>query len=126
MSVEFKIDGKTIVANDGETILLAAARNGISIPSLCYNQKISHTTSCFVCVVKDVKTGRFLPSCSSIPAPGQEVESGTAEVREMRQTSLNLLLSEHVGDCEAPCTLACPAHAKVEEYVREGKKRQLP
>ena len=122
MSVEFKIDGKTIVANDGETILLAAARNGISIPSLCYNQKISHTTSCFVCVVKDVKTGRFLPSCSSIPAPGQEVESSTAEVRDMRQTSLNLLLSEHVGDCEAPCTLACPAHAKVEEYVREGKK----
>ena len=122
MSVEFKIDGKTIIANDGETILLAATRNGISIPSLCYNQKISHTTSCFVCVVKDVKTGRFLPSCSSIPAPGQEVESGTAEVREMRQTSLNLLLSEHVGDCEAPCTLACPAHAKVEEYVREGKK----
>lgn len=121
MAVEFKIDGKIIVANDGETILQAATRNGIAIPSLCYNQKISRTTSCFVCVVKDVKSGRFLPSCSSIPAPNQEIESGSSEVTDMRQTALNLLLSEHAGDCEAPCTLACPAHANVEEYVRAGK-----
>ena len=80
MSVEFKIDGKTIIAENGETILQAAARNGIAIPSLCRNQKISHTTSCFVCVVKDCKTGRFLPSCSACPANGQEIESDTAEV----------------------------------------------
>ena len=39
----------------------------------------------------------------------------------MRKTALNLLLSEHSGDCEAPCTVSCPAHAKVEEYVRAGK-----
>ena len=122
MSVEFKIDGKTIIAENGETILQAAARNGIAIPSLCRNQKISHTTSCFVCVVKDCKTGRFLPSCSACPANGQEIESDTAEVFDMRQTALNLLLSEHTGDCEAPCTVACPAHAAVEEYVQAGKK----
>ena len=122
MSVEFKIDGKTIIAENGETILQAAARNGIAIPSLCRNQKISHTTSCFVCVVKDCKTGRFLPSCSACPANGQEIESDTAEVFDMRQTALNLLLSEHTGDCEAPCTVACPAHADVEEYVQAGKR----
>ena len=122
MSVEFKIDGKTIIAENGETILQAAARNGIAIPSLCRNQKISHTTSCFVCVVKDCKTGRFLPSCSACPANGQEIESDTAEVFDMRQTALNLLLSEHTGDCEAPCTVACPAHAAVEEYVQAGKR----
>ena len=121
MSIEFKIDGKTVTAEPGQTILQVAAANGISIPSLCYNQKISRTTSCFVCVVKDVKTGRFLPSCSACPAPGQEVESNTAEVADMRRTALNLLLSEHTGDCEAPCTMACPAHAQVEEYVRAGK-----
>jgi formate dehydrogenase major subunit len=40
----------------------------------------------------------------------------------MRQTALNLLLSEHTGDCEAPCTVACPAHANVEEYVQAGKR----
>ncbi len=120
--INFKIDGKEFTAQPGETILQVAEKNGISIPTLCYNEKVSKTTSCFVCVVKDCKTGKFLPSCSACPAPGQEVESSTEEVRDMRRTALNLLLSEHAGDCEAPCTIACPAHAKVEEYVRAGRK----
>ncbi len=119
--IEFILDGKTVSAKPGETILSAAARHGVEIPTLCFNQKISKTTSCFVCVVKDKKTGKFLPSCSACPAPGQEIESGTEEVREMRRTALGLLLSEHTGDCEAPCTMACPAHANVEEYVRAGR-----
>ncbi|MHB9139465.1 MAG: FAD-dependent oxidoreductase, partial [Victivallaceae bacterium] len=49
------------------------------------------------------------------------IDTSSDEVREMRRTALNLLLSEHEGDCEAPCTIACPAHAKVEEYVRAGR-----
>ena len=98
-----------------------ARNNNINIPGLCGEKRISKTTSCFVCVVKDVKTGRFLPSCSAMPAPGQEIDASGADVIEMRRTALNLLLSEHNGDCEAPCTLACPAHAPVEEYVRAGR-----
>ena len=120
--ISFKIDGKEIIAQEGETIRTAAMKAGIEIPALCSNGKVSRTTSCFVCVVKDVKTGRFLPSCSAMPAQGQEIESDTQEVKEMRKTALGLLLSEHTGDCEAPCTLACPAHASVEEYVRAGRK----
>ena len=120
--IEFTLDGKTVTANPGQTILEVAAENGIKIPSLCYNSKVSKNTSCFVCVVKDGKTGKFLPSCSACPAPGQVIECTTPEVLEMRKTALNLLLSEHVGDCEAPCTMACPAHAQVEEYVRAGKE----
>jgi formate dehydrogenase major subunit len=98
-----------------------ARNNNINIPGLCGEKRISKTTSCFVCVVKDLKTGRFLPSCSAMPAPGQEIDASSEEVIEMRRTALNLLLSEHNGDCEAPCTLACPAHAPVEEYVRAGR-----
>ena len=119
--VEFFIDGKPMVAENGETILQVAKKNGISIPTLCHNEKISKTTSCFVCVVKDAKTGRFIPSCSFKPNSGQEILSDAAEVSDMRKSALDLLLSEHTGDCEAPCTVSCPAHAKVEEYVREGK-----
>ena len=117
----FKIDGREVAAQPGETILQAAARIGVEIPTLCYNQKISRTTSCFVCVVKDCKTGKFLPSCSACPAPGQEIDASSDEVKDMRRTALSLLVSEHTGDCEAPCTLACPAHATVEEYVRAGR-----
>ncbi len=119
--IDFILDGKQVSAKPGETILSVASRNGIEIPTLCFNQKISKTTSCFVCVVKDLKTGKFLPSCSACPVPGQEIDSSSEEVREMRRTALGLLLSEHTGDCEAPCTMACPAHANVEEYVRAGR-----
>lgn len=120
--INIKIDGKEITADAGKTILTIAAENGISIPTLCHNEKISRTTSCFVCVVKDMKTGKFMPSCSAVPADGMEIDSSSDEVADMRRTALNLLLSEHAGDCEAPCTIACPAHANVEEYVRAGRE----
>lgn len=119
--IVFTIDGKEMEAAPNETILTVATRNGISIPTLCYDKKVSPTTSCFVCVVKHQQTGRFVPSCAAMPQAGQEYESTSKEVSDMRQTALNLLLSEHTGDCEAPCTLACPAHASIEEYVRAGR-----
>ena len=120
--ITLTIDNKKIEADKGKTILQVAAENGIDIPTLCHNEKISRTTSCFVCVVKNSKTGRFLPSCSAVPMDGDVIESSSDEVKDMRKTALNLLLSEHTGDCEAPCTVACPAQAPVEEYVRAGRK----
>ncbi len=120
--IHFTIDGKPQTAAPGETILTVARRMGLDIPTLCYNEKISKTTSCFACVVKDEKTGRFLPSCSACPSEGQNINASGDEVVEMRRTALGLLLSEHTGDCEAPCTMACPAHASVEEYVRAGRE----
>ncbi len=120
-NIKFILDGKEVSAGPNKTIVQIAAENGIQIPTLCNNEKVSRTTSCFVCVVKDAVSGRFLPSCSAYPAPGQEIEASSDEVRDMRKTALELLLSEHAGDCEAPCTLACPAHADVEEYVRAGR-----
>ncbi len=120
--IHFMIDGKPQVAQPGETILKAAEKAGIHIPTLCYNSKVSRTTSCFVCLVKDNKTGKFLPSCSACPSEGQSIDASSEEVLSMRRTALGLLLSEHTGDCEAPCTMACPAHASVEEYVRAGRQ----
>ena len=119
--IEFTIDGKNVSAAPGETILTVAVRNNISIPTLCFNTCVSRNTTCLVCVVRDMKSGRFIPACTALPAPGQEIDASGETVRDMRKTALELLLSEHNGDCEAPCRIACPAHADVERYVREGK-----
>ncbi|MBN2601213.1 MAG: FAD-dependent oxidoreductase [Candidatus Marinimicrobia bacterium] len=119
------IDNKSFTVESGKTILEVARENGIQIPALCYHESVSHNTSCFVCVVKDTKSGRFLPSCAAMANDGMVIESESEEVRDMRQTALNLLLSEHTGDCEAPCTIACPAHARVEEYVRAGRNKNM-
>jgi len=119
--ITLELDGKTVETEEGNTLLSVAKENGISIPTLCHSGLISKSTSCFVCLVKDNKTGKFMPSCSSLAVEGMTIDTSGAEVLDMRRTALNLLLSEHIGDCEAPCTMACPAHASVEEYVREGK-----
>ncbi len=120
--IKLKIDGEIIVANQNDTILNAAKQNNIMIPTLCHNKKISLNTSCLVCSVKDNKTGKIIPSCAMKVAEGMDIDASSNEIKKMRQTLLNLLLSEHEGDCEAPCTIACPAQASVEEYVQEGKK----
>ncbi len=120
--VTFKIDGKKATAEENITVLEAAKQMGIEIPTLCWNEKISKTTSCFVCVCKDNKTGRFVPSCAVRIMDGMDIDASGEEVKDMRKTALDLLLSEHIGDCEAPCTIACPAHAQVEEYVRLGRE----
>jgi len=123
--ISITLDNQKYIAGSGKTILAVARENGIEIPTMCFNESVSHNTSCFICVVKDVRTGRFLPSCTALAENGMILESESPEVGELRQTALNLLLSEHSGDCEAPCTLACPAHASVEEYVRAGRNQDL-
>jgi NADPH-dependent glutamate synthase beta subunit-like oxidoreductase len=62
-----------------------------------------------VCVVTDRRNGSLLPACSSSVQEGMDLETESAELDEARKTALDLLLSEHVGDCEAPCRIACPA-----------------
>lgn len=121
-NIKITIDNKELQIESGKTLLEAAKEAHIPIPTLCHINGISHNTSCFVCVVKDKKTNRFIPSCTALVAEGMDIDASSPEVFDMRQTALNLILSEHSGDCEAPCTIACPAHANVEEYIREGKK----
>lgn len=122
MSAQMIIDGQSVPFEEGQTILEVATEAGIRIPTLCHEQRVSQNTSCFICIVKDETHGSWLPSCSAMAQEGLNISTASPEVLDMRATALNLLLSEHSGDCEAPCTISCPAHAKVEEYVRAGKE----
>jgi ferredoxin len=115
---ELWIDGEAVKVESGVTVLGAATRAGRSIPSLCHRQECSPSTSCLVCLVKDVGAGRLIPSCTARAQDGMRIETGSDEVLAARRTALELLLSEHVGDCEAPCTLACPAHLDVPAMIR--------
>ena len=120
--INLKIDGKEVEAKQGQTILEVAEENGIEIPTLCHHEEISQTTSCYLCMVKDNNTGNYIPSCSANIADGMDIDASSDEIFDMRQTTLNLLLSEHSGDCEAPCSMACPAGIQIEEYLRAARK----
>ena len=94
MSINFILDGETIDAQPGETILQAAERHGIRIPHLCYTEGMRADGNCRACVV-EIKGERVLaPSCARRPAEGMEVMSTNARARHSQKMVLELLMSD--------------------------------
>ncbi len=112
------IEGRTVEVEDGVTLLDAAARAGVAIPTLCHREDLPHFTSCMVCAVLDRRSGRLLPACSFPAADGMDIDASGETVRLARRRVLSLLLSEHVGDCEAPCHRTCPARLRIPHMLR--------
>ena len=119
------IDGRNVEVADGATLLDAARHAGIEIPTLCHAPGIHPLTSCMVCVVKETSSGRMLPACSAKVQDGMVVETMNDEIRAARREVIELLMSEHVGDCEAPCKRACPASMNIPLMLRLIKKGDM-
>jgi ferredoxin len=115
--IELTIDGIKVTVAPGTTVMDAAQQLGIVIPSMCHNGDLPHFASCMVCVVKN-GAGHLIPSCSVAVTPGMEITTLDDEIREARKTALDLLLSDHTGDCQAPCQVSCPAHMNIPEMNR--------
>jgi len=111
--IRFKINGESVETPDGSTILDAAAEIGVSIPAMCFLDNNEHFPTCMLCIVRDDKTGRFIPACSTRAQESMDINTIDAEVTEARKTAIELLLSDHVGDCEAPCQTNCPAFMNI-------------
>lgn len=107
--IRIKIDNITLDADEGQTILDMAVKAGIYIPTLCHKDGIEHYSSCMVCLVKNNKTNSFIPSCSALVQEGMEIDASGDEVKAIRKKAVELLLSEHRAECEAPCRIVCPA-----------------
>lgn len=115
--VTLTIDGRTVSVDDGTTILDAARSAGIRIPTLCKVDGYPAAASCFLCAVKVENKATLTPSCAVPAAPGMVVHTDTDEVRASRKMALELLLSDHVGDCIGPCTTACPARFDIPGFL---------
>jgi ferredoxin len=125
--IEVTIDGRPVQVQPGQTLLHAAAQLGIEIPTVCFLDRCGPLTSCLVCLVKCQVNGqaRLVPSCATKAQPGMIVESETPEVHEARRTALELLLSDHVGDCLSPCHRICPLHLNIPQMLRQVESGQL-
>jgi NADPH-dependent glutamate synthase beta subunit-like oxidoreductase/ferredoxin len=117
--LKLSIDNREVQVPAGATILDAAEKLGIEIPTLCYLKGREPATSCLVCLVKIGQGERLVPACATRAAAGMEVASETDEVRQARRTALELLLSDHLGDCLAPCWFACPAEMDIPTMLRQ-------
>lgn len=97
--VNLKINGKNVQVPAGTTILDAAKKAGIKIPTLCYLRDINAIGACRVCVV-EVKNARSLvASCVYPVSEGMEVTTNSERVLKSRKTTLELILSDHEKKC---------------------------
>jgi len=115
--INITIDGKKYTGEKGETILEVARRNGIYIPTLCHDERLKPFTSCFVCVVQIEGMAGFKTSCSTEIAEGMNIITDSKEIEDARRWAINLILSNHYGDCIAPCQMTCPAHVDIQGYI---------
>lgn len=111
------IDGKEVQGVPGQTILEVCRENDIFIPTLCYDERTRIYGSCGICVVEVDGNPKLVKACATVIAPKMIVKTNTERVIESRKTNLELLLSNHTGDCRPPCVRACPAQTDCQGYV---------
>ena len=112
------IDGIPVEVEKGTTILHAAKKAGIEIPTLCYIEDLIPDGSCRLCVVEVKNNGRTKidTACTLQVSEGDEIFTRSEKVRQSRKQTLDLLLSDHNVHC-----FSCEANGdcKLQEYAFE-------
>jgi formate dehydrogenase major subunit len=99
---EFTLNGRTLAATDGETIIQVAQRNGIEIPHLCYKPGMRADGNCRACMV-EIKGERVLaPSCCRAPTAGMEVRSDSPRAVHAQKLIVEMLAAD------VPARVYCP------------------
>lgn len=125
--VRLQINGQEVVVQSGITIIEAAKQAGIDIPSLCHDSRLEPFGACRLCFVNLKDAPKPVTACSTFVADGMEVTTEDEALAEIRKAALELLLSDHHGDCIAPCQLACPAHIDIQgflAYIADGQHQE--
>ena len=117
--IKLIINGKECVGQKGQTILQIAEANGIFIPTLCHLASVKNYGACGVCVVEGENLPKLMRACSTVAADGWVINTESKRVVQARKIALELLMSDHDGDCKGPCHLGCPAHTDVQGYVKQ-------
>ena len=93
------INGQTVQVPAGTTILEAAEKAGIKIPTLCYLKDINEIAACRMCVVEVEGSDRLAAACDTTVEEGLVVRTNTPKVRKARRVNMELLLSQHASYC---------------------------
>ncbi|MCX7703315.1 MAG: NADH-dependent [FeFe] hydrogenase, group A6 [Planctomycetota bacterium] len=94
------IDNIKVDVPEGTTILEAAQKAGIRIPTLCYLKNVQAIGACRVCLVEVDGARTLVASCVMPVSEGMKVKTNTKRVRDARRTVVELILSAHEGDCQ--------------------------
>lgn len=123
--IKITINGKECICNDGEYILKVAKDNGIEIPNLCDHDSVAAFGACGICAVEIIDNGKgqalpkLMRACATKAQNGYVVSIDSERVLRSRKIALELLMSDHEGDCLGPCKLNCPAGTDVQKYLKQ-------
>lgn len=131
------INNKEIEVREKTTILEAARRLNIKIPTLCHMDLsgvnfINKIASCRVCLVEDLKKDKLVPSCATFVKDGMEISTDSSRVVRARRVIVELLLSDHPNDClKCAKNLNCQlqklaSDLNIREIKYPGEKKNLP
>lgn len=114
--VSLTIDGKQVQVEDGTTILKAAGKAGVRVPTLCYDPDLEPYGGCRLCIVKVKGMRGMPPACTTQVAEGMEVTTEDEEIFRTRQMVMRLLLADHPEDC-----ISCRANldCELQKIARE-------
>ncbi|MDP7301726.1 MAG: 2Fe-2S iron-sulfur cluster-binding protein [Pirellulaceae bacterium] len=99
--ISLTIDGQDICVPTGTTILSAARRLNISIPTLCHFPGQTVRAVCRICVVELEGTGHLVPACAAPAQDGMKIATDSAAVVAARRVLMEFILAEH-GECDNP------------------------
>ena len=114
--INLKVNGIPVSVPKGSTILEAARKAGVEIPTLCFMKEKNEIGACRICVVEATGARGLVTACVYPVTEGMEVQTNTAKVQKARKTTLELILSTHDKKC-----LSCPrsTNCELQKMCRE-------
>jgi len=97
--ITLNVNGRSITATEGQTILQAVSGSNIHIPSLCYLEGVHKYGGCRMCMVEADGFKTLIAACMVQARDGMVIRTNTERVRHARKVNLELLLSNHPQDC---------------------------
>ncbi len=120
--MNIEINGSSIVAAEGITILEAAGRSEIHIPTLCSVEGKNSEIPCELCCVEVAGREGLVKACDTLIEEGMVITTDSEVITEHRKERLARLAETHFGDCKAPCNLTCPGQINVQGYIAHVAK----
>lgn len=114
--IKINIDGRDVEVEKGITVLQAARKANIDIPTLCFLKEINASGDCRMCIVEIEGRRGFVPSCITKVEDGMVIKTDTPEINEARKVILDLIVSSHNRDC-----LTCVRNGNCELQVLAEK-----
>jgi len=130
--INLTINGRTVEVEPGTTILQAAEKVKIKIPTLCYSPDLTPWASCGICIVRLAGSPKMVRACCTACEPNMNIITHDPEIIAVRRTVLELILSNHPNDClQCPRNQSCELQNLAAEFgLREAPfkkiKNELP